>query len=72
MLLNSTTVLVGERVVLVPYRAEHVARYHAWMQDEELQHLTASEPLTLEQEHEMQQSWRKVENSVWSRGARPS
>ena len=25
MLLNSTTVLVGERVVLVPYRAEHVA-----------------------------------------------
>ena len=64
MRLNQTTVLVGERVVLVPYRyahtltsAEHVARYHEWMQDESLQELTASEPLSLEQEYEMQANW---------------
>ncbi|CAO1630478.1 unnamed protein product [Jaminaea pallidilutea] len=57
MRLNETTVLVGDKVVLVPYRREHVAKYNAWMQDPVLQETTASEPLTLEQEYEMQASW---------------
>lgn len=28
---------VGDRVVLVPYLAEHVPRYHEWMKDPSLQ-----------------------------------
>ncbi|XP_007886684.1 N-acetyltransferase 9 [Callorhinchus milii] len=59
MRLNRDTVLLGERAALVPYSAEHVPRYHEWMKSEELQKLTASEPLTLQQEYEMQRSWRE-------------
>ncbi|ORY00010.1 GNAT domain-containing protein, partial [Clohesyomyces aquaticus] len=50
--------ILTPKVLLVPYCAHHVPTYHKWMQDEDLQKATASEPLTLEQEHEMQQSWR--------------
>lgn len=57
MRLNQNTVLLGKKVVLVPYTSEHVPRYHEWMKSEELRHLTASEPLTLEQEYAMQGSW---------------
>ncbi|KAK4811813.1 hypothetical protein QYF61_010315 [Mycteria americana] len=58
MKINQDTVLQGKRVTLVPYTSAHVPRYHEWMQSEELQRLTASEPLSLEQEYEMQHSWR--------------
>ena len=34
-----------------------VGRYHGWMQSAELRAQTASEPLTLEQEYEMQKKW---------------
>ena len=54
---NANLVIKGQRVMLVPYRPEHVALYHSWMQDATLQELTASEPLTLEEEYAMQRSW---------------
>ena len=30
---NHNTVIIGEQVLLCPYREEHVAQYHAWMVD---------------------------------------
>ena len=61
-------------MLLVPYSAHHVPKYHEWMKDpvgavssryryeshdqQEIQLATASEPLTLDQEYAMQQSWR--------------
>ncbi|XP_049862596.1 alpha/beta-tubulin-N-acetyltransferase 9-like isoform X5 [Schistocerca gregaria] len=63
MKINANTKIIGKNVILVPYRAEHVPKYHEWMQSEELQHLTASEPLTLEEEYSMQQSWLHDANS---------
>ncbi|KAG5643429.1 hypothetical protein DXG03_000937 [Asterophora parasitica] len=61
---NEHIVLVGSKVVLVPYLRDHVSKYHEWMQDEELQRLTASEPLSLEEEFEMQQKWRLDEDKL--------
>ncbi|EIN03469.1 acyl-CoA N-acyltransferase [Punctularia strigosozonata HHB-11173 SS5] len=61
---NDRTAIVGESVVLVPYRREHVARYHEWMADPELRELTASEPLTIEEEYEMQRKWQEDEDKL--------
>ncbi|KAL3450105.1 GNAT domain-containing protein [Aspergillus insuetus] len=58
MLLNATTAISTSKVLLVPYSKWHVPRYHEWMKDEEIQEATASEPLSLEEEYAMQQSWR--------------
>ncbi|GAA5857177.1 hypothetical protein JCM8547_009355 [Rhodosporidiobolus lusitaniae] len=57
MRLNAATTLVNDRLVLRPYRRWHVPQYNQWMQSEELREATASEPLSLEEEYEMQQSW---------------
>ncbi|XP_028264393.1 alpha/beta-tubulin-N-acetyltransferase 9 [Parambassis ranga] len=59
MKINENTLLQGHQVLLVPYNENHVPRYHEWMKSPELQQLTASEPLTLEQEYDMQRSWRE-------------
>lgn len=59
MRINENTLLEGKNVVLVPYNPEHVPRYHQWMASPDLQKLTASEPLTLEEEYDMQSSWRE-------------
>ena len=58
----------------MPYREEHVEAYHAWMEDEALREATASERLSLVEEHEMQRSWHddhtKVRGGVgWGGGA---
>ncbi|XP_046584687.1 N-acetyltransferase 9-like protein [Haliotis rubra] len=59
MRINENTFLCGSKVVLVPYERHHVPKYHTWMQSEELQELTASEPLSLEEEYAMQEAWRQ-------------
>ncbi|WWC85513.1 uncharacterized protein L201_000377 [Kwoniella dendrophila CBS 6074] len=64
MRLNENTVIFGERVILVPYRAEHVPTYHEWMKSPELLELTASEPLSYEEELEMQRKWHLDEDKL--------
>ncbi|KAI9865917.1 MAG: hypothetical protein M1813_001884 [Trichoglossum hirsutum] len=57
MIVNEHVAVSTSKTWLVPYCEHHVPRYHRWMQDEELRNLTASEPLTLDEEHAMQRSW---------------
>ncbi|WVO13549.1 hypothetical protein L204_101170 [Cryptococcus depauperatus] len=64
MKLNENTVLFGNSVILIPYRAEHVLTYHEWMRSPELLELTASEPLSLEEEYEMQRKWHQDEDKL--------
>ncbi|KAI0684165.1 acyl-CoA N-acyltransferase [Cytidiella melzeri] len=61
---NENVMIVDDHVVLVPYRKEHVAKYHEWMRDATLQELTASEPLTLEEEYEMQEKWQSDKDKL--------
>lgn len=49
--------IIGSSVVFVPYRAIHVPKYNRWMRDPSLQYLTGSEPLTLQEEYDMMNSW---------------
>ncbi|RYP77177.1 hypothetical protein DL769_003487 [Monosporascus sp. CRB-8-3] len=58
MRFNENIAVATSKVLLVPYDAHHVLRYHEWMQDPAIQEATASEPLTLDEEYENQQSWR--------------
>ncbi|KAK4250678.1 GNAT domain-containing protein, partial [Corynascus novoguineensis] len=53
-----STAVSTTRALLVPYDRRHVLTYHAWMEDPAIQEATASEPLTLEEEYENQESWR--------------
>ncbi|KFA73755.1 hypothetical protein S40288_07345 [Stachybotrys chartarum IBT 40288] len=54
----------SDKAVLVPYEAHHVLTYHGWMQDPEIQEATASEPMSLEEEYENQQSWRSARDKL--------
>ena len=58
MLLNWETQIIGQKVILVPYTRKHVEKYHKWMKSEELIFLTGSEPLTFQEEIEMQETWK--------------
>ncbi|SPO19777.1 related to N-acetyltransferase [Ustilago trichophora] len=64
MKINRNTVLAGHKVILVPYRKQHVPRYHEWMKDPLIQEQTASEPLSLDEEYEMQRSWANDEDKL--------
>ena len=65
MILNEHTSLVCKTVTLVPYRHEHVERYHEWMCDPEVRELTASEPLSIKDEYAMQKSWQVDDDSMF-------
>ena len=57
MKLNENAKLVGDKLIFIPYKRLHVEKYHKWMQNAELLEKTASEPLTIEEEYEMQHNW---------------
>ena len=56
---NCNISICGNRVVLVPYQRKFVSKYHEWMQDPHLLLMTASEPLTIEEEYAMQRTWKE-------------
>jgi RimJ/RimL family protein N-acetyltransferase len=64
MKINEYTRIIGDKVILIPYRKHHVEKYHEWMSDEEIRKLTASEPLSLEEEYEMQTNWQLDEDKL--------
>lgn len=47
----------GKSIELVPYEEKFVPNYHEWMKDPYILEMTASEPLSLEEEYEMQKTW---------------
>ncbi|MCJ1377394.1 hypothetical protein MMC17_000489 [Xylographa soralifera] len=59
MLINEGIAISTRKILLVPYESHHVSTYHEWMKDAEIQEATASEPLSIEEEHAMQLSWRQ-------------
>ncbi|KAI1135091.1 GNAT domain-containing protein [Hypoxylon sp. FL0543] len=60
MKLNENIAISTGKVLLVPYDAHHVPRYHQWMEDAAIREATASERLTLDEEYENQISWREA------------
>ncbi|EFP06160.1 hypothetical protein CRE_05830 [Caenorhabditis remanei] len=64
MKLNEKVEIVAKKCILVPYEPCHVEKYHKWMEDEEIRRLTGSERLTIEEEYEMQRSWREDEDKL--------
>ncbi|KAM9980478.1 hypothetical protein ACTFIZ_007845 [Dictyostelium cf. discoideum] len=64
MKINSNTIIIGKKVILVPYKKKHVEKYWKWMQNEEIREQTASEELTIEEEFENQESWFRDEHKI--------
>lgn len=61
---NEDIIIISEKLALVPYCHHHVLAYHNWMTCPELLRLTASEPLTLDEEYEMQKTWANDPNKL--------
>jgi RimJ/RimL family protein N-acetyltransferase len=59
MKINKNHRILSEKVILVPYQKHHVLKYHDWMAIDEIQDLTCSEPLTLDEEYEMRLKWQE-------------
>ncbi|KAI0835375.1 GNAT domain-containing protein [Hypoxylon sp. FL0890] len=64
MRFNENIAISTSKVLLVPYDAHHVPRYHRWMEDAAIREATASERLTLEEEYENQVSWREASDKL--------
>ncbi|KAI0866045.1 acetyltransferase domain-containing protein [Xylaria cubensis] len=64
MRVNENTAVSTSKILLVPYDAYHVERYHEWMQNESLREATASDLLSLDEEYENQQSWRTAHDKL--------
>ncbi|KAI8630175.1 hypothetical protein F5Y19DRAFT_56728 [Xylariaceae sp. FL1651] len=64
MRINENIAISTPKVLLVPYDAHLVGRYHEWMQNDELREATASDLLTLDEEYENQQSWRVASDKL--------
>ncbi|KAJ1419582.1 GNAT domain-containing protein [Ochromonadaceae sp. CCMP2298] len=56
---NYELCIKGEQVLLVPYKVKFVEKYHSWMQDPYLLEMTASDPLPIQGEYDMQRSWKE-------------
>lgn len=64
MLINKNTIIVGTKIILVPYTLKHVGKYHQWMQCPILREETDSEELSIEEEIEMCKSWKNDEDKL--------
>lgn len=68
MRINANTVLTKRgddgKVALVPYTSAHVPRYHQWMASDLLREMTASEPLSLDEEYAMCTAWQNDDDKL--------
>lgn len=64
MRLNENVKIQAKKCILVPYEPRHVEKYHNWMENEEIRRLTGSERLSIEEEYEMQKSWREDDDKL--------
>lgn len=42
---------------LIPYEDVHVLMYHQWLQDAHIQEMTATDPVSLDEEYKLQKEW---------------
>ena len=61
---DNWNISLSHLVSLVPYQKKFVEKYHHWMCDPEIQEQTASEPLTIEEEYDMQKTWLEDPHSM--------